>query len=69
MIKVVCDICGTRPADNRFKVKKEIATAFIDAGLAFPIKEWVDIDICEECYQKLFSKASVKESNQNVYKT
>nr|DAL44714.1 MAG TPA_asm: THYMIDINE KINASE [Caudoviricetes sp.] len=26
MLKAICDICGIRPADNHFKVKKEIET-------------------------------------------
>lgn len=38
MLKAICDICGIRPADNHFKVKKEIETAFIDIGIVFPKK-------------------------------
>lgn len=61
MLKAICDICGIGPADNHFKVKKEIETAFIDMGIVFPKKEWVNVDICKECYQKLLFKSSVKE--------
>lgn len=67
MLKVVCDICGIRSADNRFKVKKEIEIAFFDNGIVFPKKEWVNIDICKECYQKLFFKSSVKEKTNDKH--
>ena len=67
MLKAICDICGIRPADNHFKVKKEIETAFIDMGIVFPKKEWVNVDICKECYQKLVFKSSVKEKVNDKY--
>lgn len=41
-------------ADKRFKVKKEIETANYDMGFVFPKREWIHIDICEYCYEKLF---------------
>ncbi len=50
----ICDICKKAPADNRFKVKKEMEMASFDGGFVFPTKEWVNIDICKDCYQKLF---------------
>lgn len=55
MLKVICDICETRAADSHFKVKKEIETAAMDHGFVFPKKEWVNVDICKDCYQKLLS--------------
>nr|DAL44715.1 MAG TPA_asm: Transcription factor grauzone, transcription regulation, treble-clef zinc.0A [Caudoviricetes sp.] len=30
-------------------------------GIVFPKKEWINVDICKECYQKLLFKSSVKE--------
>ena len=55
MQKVICDICEKKYADKRFKVKKEIETANFDMGFVFPKREWVHIDICEDCYEKLFN--------------
>ena len=54
MQKVLCDICKKEAADKRFKVKKEIETANYDMGFVFPKREWIHIDICEYCYEKLF---------------
>ena len=54
MQKVICDICKKEAADKRFKVKKEIETANYDMGFVFPKREWIHIDICEYCYEKLF---------------
>ena len=55
MQKVICDICEKKAADKHFKVKKEIETANFDMGFVFPKREWVRIDICEYCYEKLFN--------------
>ena len=64
MNKIICDICEERVADEHFRVQKQIKTVgFFDYGLVFPKNEWVPIDICEECYQKLFFKSSVEEEN------
>ena len=55
MQKVICDICEKKAADKHFKVKKEIEAANFDMGFVFPKREWVHIDICEDCYEKLFN--------------
>lgn len=54
MLKVICDFCEIRPADNHFKVKTEIETAYI-------FNKWVNVDICKDCYQKLFLTPLRKE--------
>lgn len=63
MVKIVCDICKKRPADNHFKVKKEIETAEFDMGFVFPKWEWLRIDICKDCYRKLLT--SIKEEERS----
>lgn len=66
MLKVICDICEIRPADNHFKVKKEIETACIfDTGIILPKKEWVNVDICKDCYQKLLFTPLRKENKND----
>lgn len=60
MVKTICDICERKAASERFKVKKEMITTKIDMGSVFQKREWVPIDICEDCYQKLLF-ASIKE--------
>ena len=59
----ICDICKKAPADNRFKVKKEMETTSFDGIFVFPTKEWVNIDICKNCYRKLFTSVSKEEKN------
>ena len=54
MITRICDICGKK-ASEHFKVKKEKEIAnIIDVGFILPERRWISIDICKECYQKLF---------------
>lgn len=49
MVNVICDICKKRPADKNFKVKKKIR------NFPYSKREWVQIDVCEDCYQKLLA--------------
>lgn len=65
MLKTICDICEVRPADEHFKVKKEIETAKIDLGFIFPEREWVSIDVCEDCYRKLLNECYRKGGQFN----
>lgn len=53
MNKSICDICGTREADEHFKVKQ--LTAYDDFSLGFSVYRWTRIDICRSCYEKLRS--------------
>lgn len=46
--KCLCDICERNDADKSFKVKKKYRDY---SGIGKP--KWSDIDICEECYEKL----------------
>lgn len=57
MKKITCDICNNNPADNRFKVKME---KLVNSG--FSRYEYVPIDICKECYDKLFTIAKDKNN-------
>lgn len=47
MRKIICDLCEKNEADTCFKVQER---------LEFPCCEyiWVRIDVCKECYNKLF---------------
>lgn len=49
MVNIICDICKKRPADKHFKVKKKVRT------FPYAKREWVQIDVCEDCYQKLLA--------------
>ena len=40
-----------------------------DGRFVFPTKEWVNIDICKDCYQKLFAIVSKKKINDFASKT
>ena len=57
MKKIVCDVCSSNPANNRFKVKME---KLVHSG--FSRYEYVPIDICKECYDKLFKIAKDKNN-------
>lgn len=50
MYKCLCDICERNDADKNFKIKKKF---FHRDYSGFNKPEWKDIDICEECYEKL----------------
>lgn len=62
MKKIVCDICNNNPADNRFKVKME---KLVHSG--FLRYEYVPVDICKECYDKLFKVAKDKNNGCPYY--
>lgn len=54
MNKRICDICETKEANNRFCVMQEKETSsYSTFGFLIPKKEWVDIDICDECFEKM----------------
>lgn len=53
MNKCVCDICKMNDAQKKFKVKQEKRIAIREHGLVIPRSKWVDIDICETCYDQL----------------
>ena len=57
----ICGICKKAPADNHFKIKKETEITCFDCGFVFPKKEWVNIDICKNCYKKLLAIVSKEE--------
>lgn len=53
MNKCVCDICKTNTAQENFKVKQKNLFTIFEPGLVIPRSKWVDIDICETCYDQL----------------
>jgi hypothetical protein len=55
MLKAICDICGIRPADNHFKVKKEIETTFIDMGIVFPKRNGLMLIFVKSVIRNYFS--------------
>ena len=48
MEKIICDVCNKNEANRRFKVK-------LECGMAYQGNKWISIDICKECYDKLFN--------------
>lgn len=55
MNKTICDICGTREADEHFKVKRWTAYDDFSLGYSVPFYRWTRIDICQSCYKKLIN--------------
>lgn len=53
MNKRICDICEKNEANNNFKIKQEKCFADYEHGFVFPRYEWVEIDICNECFEKM----------------
>ena len=54
MYKRICDICEKNEANNNYRVQKEREVASCSTfGFVFPKKEWVDIDICDECFKEM----------------
>ena len=54
MNKRICDICEKREANNNFRMQQEKEVAGCSTfGFLIPKMEWVDIDICDECFEKM----------------
>jgi uncharacterized OB-fold protein len=54
MKKRICDICGKNEANNNYRLQQEKEVAsYSTFGFVFPKKEWVDIDICDECFKAI----------------
>lgn len=54
MNKRICDICGKNEANNNYRVQQEREVAScLSFGFIIPKKEWVDIDICDECFKAI----------------
>lgn len=56
MKKCVCDMCKTNDANHRFKVKKLKSVVRSDLH----VMRWVQIDICDCCYNKLLRAKEVQ---------
>jgi len=54
MKKIICDLCKINEASRKFKVKQSGKFEYKPFGCGPDIKSWKRIDICGECYQKLF---------------
>ena len=59
----VCDVCKKNYADERFKVKQEKTLGSYEYGIVFPKKSWVEIDICDKCYEQLIKISRQGEEN------
>lgn len=54
MNKRICDICEKNEANNSFRIQQEKEVAsFSTFGFPVPKMEWVEIDICDECFEKM----------------
>lgn len=54
MNKRICDICEKNEANNSFRIQQEKEVAnYSTFGFLVPKMEWVDIDICDECFEKM----------------
>lgn len=53
MNKRICDICEKNEANVNYKIKQQKCVANIDMGFVFPKYEWVEIDICDVCFEKM----------------
>ena len=51
MEKVICDFCRKNEADERYKYRIEKRTFYI-----FNTNYYKSVDICDECFDKLFGK-------------
>ena len=62
MNKRICDICDKNEANNSFRIQQEKEVAsFSTFGFAIPKKEWVEIDICDECFEKMMTVKHYKK--------
>lgn len=54
MNKRICDICEKNEANNSFRIQQEKEVAnYSTFGFPIPKIEWVEIDICDECFEKM----------------
>ena len=60
MDKCICDICDKNVASRQFKAKEKVKIPILKHGMVIPKNTWVKIDICEECYDKLFKNRKGK---------
>lgn len=65
MNKCICDICNQNVADNQFRVKMEKKIADYEYGHAFPKWGMMDIDICENCYNK-FRRIKIDKNIEDI---
>ncbi len=54
MNKVICDFCEKNEANKSFKTREYLEIPRCEWGYVIPDKGWVNRDICNECYKKLF---------------
>lgn len=66
MKKRICDICDKNVASNNFKVKQEKCFGDYDMGFVFPRYEWVEIDICDECFEKMKTIKDYKNQYERI---
>lgn len=67
MNKRICDICEKNEASNSFRIQQEKEVAsYSTFGFAIPKMEWVEIDICEECFEKMKTIKDYKKLNDRI---
>lgn len=66
MNKRICDICEKNEANNNYKIKQEKCFGDYDMGFVFPRYEWVEIDICDECFEKMKTIKDYKKLEERI---
>lgn len=54
MKKIICDFCKKNEAKNLFRIQQQIEVPVWGCDMVLSKPKWVDVDICKECYDKLF---------------
>ena len=54
MIREICDVCKKNDVDQRFKIKRKVKYDWLGCW-----SKWSNIEICNECAEKLFGIASL----------
>jgi len=67
MNKRICDICDKNVANNNFRIRQRKCFADYDMGFVLPRWEWVEIDICDECFEKMKTIKDYKKLEDRIY--
>ena len=67
MNKRICDICEKNEANNSFRIQQEKEVASHSTfGFLIPKMEWVEIDICDECFEKMKTIKDYKKLTDRI---
>ena len=64
MNKRICDICDKREANNGFRIQQEKEVTF--GFVVYSNKEWVEIDICDKCFEKMKTIKDYKKLRDRI---